>query len=220
MDCEVSRNPYEYWESSSQDLRVVCTVFHTCRTRISLHFIKSFLLPEMALELLSQRADAEDVNMDSVVLIGRLGALTDEMTDCLLDDGIDVFATDDSQSGILAGLSRHPSLAFVEVDSPANDNFEAVSQVRKECGSHCRIVAVCNRYSPYVEKVCSALGADFTIPQTEDRWSLMLLIRGLLWLDRPAPRDRNPDDDSTDNNSGRPARLLPFSPIRRQVAAL
>lgn len=158
--------------------------------------------------------------MDNVVLIGRLGALNEEMAECLLDDGIDVFCTDDSQSGIIAGVNQHPSLAFVEVDSPSYDNFEAISQLRKECGPFCRIVAVCNRYSPYVEKVCAALGADFTIPQTEDRTSLMLLIRGLLWLDRPGVRGRNPDDDSPDQASGQPARLLPFSPIRRQVATL
>ncbi len=158
--------------------------------------------------------------MENVVLIGRLNALTEDMTDCLLDDGIDVFSTDDSQSGIIAGLSRSPSVAFVEVDSPLNDNFEAVSQLREECGEACRIVAVCNRYSPYVEEVCTALGADFTIPQTEDRSSLLLLIRGLLWLDRArAQRNWNPDDDDPDDSSGRPAKPLPFTPIRRQPAA-
>lgn len=160
--------------------------------------------------------------MENVVLIGRLNALTEDMTDCLLDDGIDVFSTDDSQSGIIAGMGKSPSLAFVEVDSPVNDNFEAVSQLREECGDSCRIVAVCNRYSPYVEKVCTALGADFTIPQTEDRSSLLLLIRGLLWLDRKrGQRTVDPDDDEDqDDSSGRPARLLPFSPIRRQPAAV
>lgn len=159
--------------------------------------------------------------MENVVLIGQLNALTEDMTDCLLDDGIDVYATDDSQSGIIAGLSRSPSLAFVEVDSPINDNFEALSQLREECGDQCRIVAVCNRYSPYVEKVCTALGADFTIPQTEDRSSLLLLIRGLLWLDRSRLRQgQDTDDDDPDDSAGRPARIVPFSPIRRQPAAV
>jgi hypothetical protein len=97
-----------------------------------------------------------------------------------------------------------------------------VSQLREECGEACRIVAVCNRYSPYVEKVCTALGADFTIPQTDDRSSLLLLIRGLLWLDRSRVRHEqewNPDDDDPDDSAGQPARLVPFSPIRRQSAA-
>lgn len=156
--------------------------------------------------------------MNNVVLIGRLDAMNEEMANCLLDDGIDIFSTDDSQSGIIAGLSRHPTLAFVEVDSPTNDNFEAVSQLRKECGSSCRIVAVCNRYSQYVEKVCTALGADFTIPQTEDRLSLLLLIRGLLWLDRPGFSRPNLDDDSPDDTFGQPARLHPFGPVRSQFA--
>lgn len=159
--------------------------------------------------------------MNNVVLIGRLEAMDEDLADSLRDDGIDVFSTDDTQLGISEGLSRGPALAFVEVDSPASDNFEAVSQLRREGDPSCRIVAVCNRYSPHVEKVCTALGADFTIPQTDDRSSLLLLIRGLLWLDRGVRRQEvwNEDSPDDDDAAGERVRRVPFRPIRRQPAA-
>lgn len=118
----------------------------------------------------------------TVMLIGKLDALDAQTADYLREDGIELVQTDDTQAGIEDGLQHEPKLAFVEVDSPANDNFEALAQLRKEGLPSFRIVAVCNRYSPHINRLCAALGADFTIPQTDDRSNLVLLIRGLMVL--------------------------------------
>lgn len=128
--------------------------------------------------------------MTNVLLIGHLEALDKQLIDYLRADGIEVFSTVDTQVGIASGVSREPDLAFVEVDSPSNDNFEAIVQLRDECPPSCRIVAVCNRYSPQIDELCTEMGADFTIPQTTDRSSMELFIRGLLWLDPDFRRKR------------------------------
>ena len=88
-------------------------------------------------------------------------------------------------SGPRAVGSLAPSLVFVEVDAPHQDNFDLLPRLRAALESDGRIIAVCSRYAERLDDYCEALGANFALPQMRERAHFNLFVRGLISLIPP-----------------------------------
>lgn len=129
--------------------------------------------------------------MDTVLVVGHLQVLDDELAKSLQDSGLAVVEARDAEEGMHICRSARPALAFVEVDSPDGDHFALLPKLRRAMERDGRIVAVCNRYSDALDDYCEKLGANFALPQVEDRANFALFVRGLITLIPQSPAARS-----------------------------
>ena len=131
--------------------------------------------------------------MDTLLIIGRLDALDKGLAEHFHSDGLQVFSTDDPEEGLQFCREQKPLLVFVEVDSPDQDNFDLLPRLREILDRDGRIVAVCNRYNERLDDYCEQLGANFALPQIQERSHFALFVRGLMSLMPPrSQRSREP----------------------------
>lgn len=120
--------------------------------------------------------------MDTLLVVGHLQVLDEEMARSLEESGFSVLETQDAEEGMSFCRRENPALTFVEVDSPDGDHFALLPKLRRAMEHDGRIVAVCNRYSDALDDYCEKLGANFALPQVEDRANFALFVRGLMTL--------------------------------------
>lgn len=119
--------------------------------------------------------------METVLVVGRMPILDDELTKSLEGSGFRLTETQDPGEALSICEDSRPAIAFVEVDSPDSDHFGLLPQMR-DALKHGRIVAICNRYSEALDDYCEELGADLALPQVTDRTRFNLFVRGLMTL--------------------------------------
>jgi DNA-binding response OmpR family regulator len=120
--------------------------------------------------------------MDTLLVIGHLNALDNHLVELLQDEGLEVFVTRDAEEGLQFCRDEKPTLTFVEVDAPHQDNFDLLPRLREIVEGEGRIVAVCNRYNERLDHYCKQLGANFALPQIHQRSHFALFVRGLISL--------------------------------------